>query len=84
MRKQATCHTCVYAHWDPGLWMRNPVVGVPGPADVWQPARFTWANERVPASWGLPELPLVCGNPPRQRPRQVQVVHGGSGGGTHI
>jgi hypothetical protein len=23
MAKQATCHTCVYAHWDAGLWMRT-------------------------------------------------------------
>jgi hypothetical protein len=23
MAKQATCHTCVYAHWDPGLWVRT-------------------------------------------------------------
>jgi hypothetical protein len=23
MAKQVTCHSCVYAHWDPGLWMRT-------------------------------------------------------------
>jgi hypothetical protein len=23
MAEQTTCHTCVYAHWDPGLWMRT-------------------------------------------------------------
>lgn len=23
MAKQTTCHTCIYAHWDPGLWLRS-------------------------------------------------------------
>jgi len=23
MAEQSTCHTCVYAHWDAGLWMRT-------------------------------------------------------------
>ncbi len=23
MPKQTTCHDCVYAHWDPGLWLRT-------------------------------------------------------------
>jgi hypothetical protein len=23
MAKQSTCHMCVYAHWDPGLWVRT-------------------------------------------------------------
>ena len=29
MAKQTTCHTCVYAHWDPGLWVRTLWSGFP-------------------------------------------------------
>jgi len=32
MAKQATCHTCVYAYWDPGLWMRSLGSGFPARA----------------------------------------------------
>jgi hypothetical protein len=30
MGKQSTCHTCVYAYWEPGLWMRSLWSGFPG------------------------------------------------------
>jgi len=29
MGKQTTCHTCVYAWWEPGLWMRSMWSGFP-------------------------------------------------------
>ncbi len=29
MAKTATCHTCIYAHWDIGLWMRTLWSGFP-------------------------------------------------------
>ena len=29
MGKQTSCHTCVYAWWDPGLWMRSLWSGFP-------------------------------------------------------
>jgi hypothetical protein len=29
MAKPATCHTCIHAHWDPGLWMRTLWSGFP-------------------------------------------------------
>jgi hypothetical protein len=36
--KQATCHTCIYAHWDPGLWLRTLGSGFPArPTCVNQP-----------------------------------------------
>jgi hypothetical protein len=59
MAKQATCHTCIYAHWDPGLWLRTLGSGFP--------ARPTCANQ--PDTPGqLRECPCgrVCRN---YRPR---------------
>ena len=47
MAKQATCHTCVYAHWDRAAVDAEPVVGVCGPADVREPAGLVRADERV-------------------------------------
>jgi hypothetical protein len=40
--KQSTCHTCIYAHWDPGLWLRSLWSGFP--------ARPTCGNQ--PDSYG--------------------------------
>jgi hypothetical protein len=38
MAKQATCHTCIYAHWDLGLWLRTLGSGFPaGPTCANQP-----------------------------------------------
>jgi hypothetical protein len=37
MAKQATCHTCIYAYWDRGLWLRTLWSGFP--------ARPTCANQ---------------------------------------
>ena len=38
MAKQATCHSCVYAHWDPGMWLRTLASGFPaGPTCGNQP-----------------------------------------------
>jgi hypothetical protein len=38
MAKTATCHTCVYAHWDVGLWLRTLWSGLPaGPTCGNQP-----------------------------------------------
>jgi len=59
MGKQMTCHTCIYAHWDRGLWMRSLGSG-------W-PARPTCGNQ--PDSPGrMKECPhgRVCRN---YRPR---------------
>ena len=55
MAKQATCHRCVYAHWDRVLWMRSLGSG-------W-PARPTCGNQ--PDSYGrMKECPCgaVCRN----------------------
>lgn len=55
MAGQATCHTCIYAHWDPGLWMRTLWSGFP--------ARPTCSNQ--PDSPGrTKECPLhgICRN----------------------
>ena len=55
MAKQLTCHSCVYAHWDPGLWMRSLWSGFP--------ARATCGNQ--PDSYGrMKECPCgeVCRN----------------------
>ncbi len=59
MAQQATCHTCIYAHWDPGLWMRTLWSGLP--------ARPTCANQ-TDAPGRLQECPSgrVCRN---YRPR---------------
>jgi len=41
MPKQSTCHTCVYAHWDRGLWMRTLWSGFPaGPTCGNQPDSY--------------------------------------------
>ncbi len=41
MARQATCHTCVYAHWEPGLWLRSLSSGFPaGPSCANQPDLF--------------------------------------------
>jgi len=41
MAKQTTCHTCVYAHWEPGLWLRSLGSGFPaGPSCGNQPDSF--------------------------------------------
>jgi hypothetical protein len=38
MAKAASCHTCIYAHWDPGLWLRTLWSGFPaGPTCGNQP-----------------------------------------------
>jgi hypothetical protein len=29
MAKTTTCHTCIYAHWDKGLWVRTMTLGFP-------------------------------------------------------
>ncbi len=59
MAKQATCHTCIYAHWDPGLWLRTLGSG-------W-PAGPTCANQ-ADAPGRLKECP--CGRACRNyRPR---------------
>ncbi len=55
MAKQTTCHSCIYAHWDAGLWMRTLWSGFP--------ARPTCGNQ--PDSYGrLKECPCgsVCRN----------------------
>ncbi len=41
MAKQATCHNCIYAHWEPGLWLRSLSSGFPaGPSCGNQPDSF--------------------------------------------
>ena len=44
MAKQATCHTCVYAHWDRAAVDAEPGVGVAGAADVREPAGLVRAD----------------------------------------
>jgi hypothetical protein len=48
MAQAASCHTCVYAHWDPGLWLRTLGSGFP--------ARPTCANQ-MDAPGRLKECP---------------------------
>ena len=75
MTKQATCHSCVYAHWDPGLWMRTLWSGFPaGPTCGNQPdsygrmkecphavCRNYRARPLVPAGENVRQIPLTGG-----------------------
>ncbi len=76
MAKQATCHTCVYAHWDPGLWMRTLWSGFA--------TRPTCGNQ--PDSYGrMKECPpgTVCRNyrvrPPVPQGESVKTIPLGDG-----
>jgi len=76
MAKQLTCHGCVYAHWDPGLWMRSLWSGFPG--------RPTCGNQ--PDSYGrMKECPCagVCRNyrarPPVPTGENVKTIPLGGG-----
>jgi hypothetical protein len=71
MAQAASCHTCVYAHWDPGLWLRTLGSGFP--------ARPTCANQ--PDSFGrLKECPAgpACRNyrprPPTPRGENIKTI----------
>ena len=76
MATQSTCHTCVYAHWDPGLWLRTLASGFPaGPF---------CGNQ--PDSYGrMKECPLgrVCRNyrarPPVPQGENVKTIPLGGG-----
>ena len=59
MAKQSTCHTCVYAWWEPGLWMRTMWSGFP--------ARPVCGNQ--PGSYGrMKECPCGACRNYRARP----------------
>jgi hypothetical protein len=71
MAKTATCHKCIYAHWDPGLWLRTLWSGFP--------ARPMCANQAD--SFGrMKECPLgqVCRNyrsrPPTPTGENVKMI----------
>ena len=73
---QATCHTCVYARWDSGLWVRTMWSGFP--------ARPTCGNQ--PESYGrMKECPCkeVCRNyrvrPPVPQGEGVKTIPLGDG-----
>ncbi len=76
MAKAESCHNCVYAHWDLGLWVRTLRSGFP--------ARPTCANH--PESFGrMKECPLgqVCRNfrprPPTPAGETVKTIPLGGG-----
>jgi len=76
MGKQLTCHGCVYAHWEAGLWMRSLWSGFP--------ARPTCGNQ--PDSYGrMKECPCgqVCRNyrpkPPVPTGENVKTIPLGDG-----
>lgn len=76
MAKQLTCHTCVYAHWDSGLWLRSLWSGFP--------ARPSCGNQ--PDSYGrMKECPSggVCRNyrvrPPVPKGETVKTIPLGDG-----
>lgn len=76
MGKQSTCRTCIYAHWDPGLWLRTLWSGFPaGPSCGNQPdlpgrmkecahGRVCWnyrARPPVPTGENVKMIPLTKG-----------------------
>ena len=76
MAKAETCHHCVYARWDPGLWMRTLWSGFP--------ARPTCANQPdSPGRWKECRLGQVCRNfrarPPTPRSETVKTIPVGDG-----
>jgi len=76
MEQQASCHSCVYARWDSGLWLRTMWSGFP--------ARPTCGNQ--PQSYGrMKECPVkeVCRNyrvrPPVPTGETVKTIPLGDG-----
>jgi hypothetical protein len=81
MAKAESCHNCVYAHWDLGLWVRTLRSGFP--------ARPTCANH--PESFGrMKECPpgRVCRNfrprPPTPQGETVKTIPLGNGVYTYV
>lgn len=71
MAKTATCHTCIYAHWDRGLWMRTMGTG-------W-PARPSCGNQpEFPGRMNECPLGPACRNyrprPPTPKGENVKII----------